>query len=214
MKEIRRTGIDYRLPEHRKIPGPKTRVNEEQIAESVRNLLRERPDLSQKQVSEFLMEHSEVKLELCGVSRYLKKYAIPHKQMIKLYRNTKLVVSRDQPNRCKTKKKNIEQRSEIEIAAGALVKLPMASSSTTYRSPYAPPTRPQRGYQIVPLQRLPLQRCIMASIHDPRDLGDFLGMTIGIGVMWWSGIELWRCEELEFLIPKSSPVDGSMSYEA
>ena len=31
MKEIRRTGIDYRLPEHRKTPGPKTRVNGEQI---------------------------------------------------------------------------------------------------------------------------------------------------------------------------------------
>jgi len=85
------------------------------------------------------MERSEVKLGQCGVSRYLKKYAIPHKQIIKLYRNTKLVVSRDQPNRCKPKKKNIEQ-SEIEIAAGALIKLPMASSSTRYRSPYAPPT--------------------------------------------------------------------------
>ncbi len=28
----------------------------------------------------------------------------------------------------------------MEIAAGALAELPMASSSTTYRSPYAPPT--------------------------------------------------------------------------
>ena len=63
MKEIRRTGIDYRLPEHSRPPGPKTRVNEEQMVESVRNLLRERPDLNQKQVSEFLMERWGVKLE-------------------------------------------------------------------------------------------------------------------------------------------------------
>lgn len=83
-----RTGID-----ERKKAGPKPLKgqNEDEVAQFVRDLLAQRPELGQKAVSDCCLEKFGVRIGQSTISRLMKGRGIPHKRTCKLYPKTKLV---------------------------------------------------------------------------------------------------------------------------
>ena len=124
LEKHQRTGID-----DRKKAGRKPLAGQERLAESIKSLLANRPELDQSAISDHLFHEFGVRVCQATISRMLKKNAIPHKISNKLYKKSKLFTTDS-----KGKPMPVKADNSREVAASALSSLP----NGVYKSPYPP----------------------------------------------------------------------------
>ena len=126
MIRFERTGVD-----DRKKPGPPPlkNQNEAQVADAIRVLLDQRPELDQKGVCEVLLEQFGVQFGQSTISRLMKNKGIPHKRTNKFYKKTQIVSTHPEGQ--------VMPLPSERMAATALSVLNM-SNDRPYTSPYAP----------------------------------------------------------------------------
>ena len=124
LEKHQRTGID-----DRKKAGRKPLADQDRMAESIKKLLAERPELDQSAISDCLFDEFGVRVCQATISRMLKKNGIPHKISNKLYKKSKLFTTAPGG-----KTVPVEVDNAREVAASALSSLP----NGTYKSPYPP----------------------------------------------------------------------------
>jgi len=126
MIRFERTGVD-----DRKKPGPRPLKNqdESQVADAIRVLLDQRPELDQKGVCEVLLEQFGVQFGQSTISRLMKNKGIPHKRTNKFYKKTQIVSTHPEGQ--------VMPLPNERMAATALSVLTM-SNDKPYTSPYSP----------------------------------------------------------------------------
>jgi len=124
LEKHQRTGID-----DRKKAGRKPLAGQDRMAESIKTLLAQRPELDQKAISDYLFDEFGVRVCQATISRILKKNAIPHKISNKLYKKSKLFTTDSEG-----KVTPVAEDNSREVAASALSSLP----NGVYKSPYPP----------------------------------------------------------------------------
>ncbi len=127
MVRFQQTGID-----DRKKPGPRPLKDqdESQVADAIRVLLNERPELDQKGISEVLFGQFGVHFGQSTISRLMKNKGIPHKRTNKFYKKTKLVSTHPEGQ-------VMPLPSERLAAAVALTGMTMPNGGGSYSSPYS-----------------------------------------------------------------------------